>query len=64
MLGRLLLDRLQVLLLVQVGLEVAAVMSEEVKHFVLLPAHGISVVCAVFVSRNFAQRFVFASMGE
>ena len=64
MLCRFLWDRLQVLLLLQVGLEVVLVFPEEVKHFVLLPAHSISVVCAFFVSRNLALLILFALMGE
>ena len=61
---RFLLYRLQVLLLVQVGLEVAAVLSEEVKHLVLFPAHSISVVCAFFVGCNLASHFLLALMSE
>ena len=56
--------RLQVLLLVQVGLEVAAVLSEEVKHLVLFPTHSISVVGAFFVCCNLASCFLLTLMGE
>lgn len=58
------MDRLQVLLLVQIGLEIAAVLSEEVKHLVLFAAHSISIVCAFLVCRNLANRFLLALMGE